>query len=336
MSQEQIKQFIDEAQVSLSGGQFQQALDLVDQAIAIEENTTEAHVLRGIALSQLSRPDEATSAFRNAIMYGPYNPKAYFNLAVHYFQLGEKLKAEEMAKETMRIEPGHPGARQLLTSIENERAQQAGAAQQKMSSFPGDPLAQDPAAAAPATSSESGPLPPGVGAAPAAQPSAPQANSPYGGQPSKADRFAPVDNPSPGQAPTPTGYYRPGYDTSTTHSIAFVGNMEKAWDVIGIVLSAASILIFIVGFVIGFGAAMEAFSNQGRGSNSMANMMAMQPGGILLSVLGWGIRLFSMAWMIMDLIDRRANWLWFLPWFLCCCCGVPGIPQLIYIWKGRP
>src|ERR1019366_2120293 len=63
MANEQAKAFVDQATQSLQNSQFQQALELVDQAIAIEPGASDSHVLRGICLSQLGQPDAATEAF---------------------------------------------------------------------------------------------------------------------------------------------------------------------------------------------------------------------------------------------------------------------------------
>src|SRR5580704_6801854 len=120
MANEQAKAFIDQATQSLQNSQFQQALDLVDQAIAIEPKASDSYVLRGICLSQLGQPDAATEALRKAIMLSPYNAKAYYNLAVHLNGLGNKKEACELAREAVGVDPRHAAAKQLLLQLEAE------------------------------------------------------------------------------------------------------------------------------------------------------------------------------------------------------------------------
>lgn len=321
MSQEQVSQFIEEAQQSLQSGQFDSALELIDQAIALDENNSDPYVYRGIALSQLGRPEEATEAFRNAIMHGPYNPKAYFNLAVHYYQLGQAMQAEEMAKETMKIEPNHPGARDLLIRIENER--KPAAPQSSIGAFPGDPLAAPPSSEPPkpvtidpgaSSPSSEGPV---SQEPPLQQPY--QTQQPYGGPPQ-----TPVQ---------PTGYYRPGYDTSGTHSLQFIANMGKGWDTFGWILAIGTMVVGGIVWASAFSIMAQVFSNPEAFAGSSP---WMTPGvSVPLQILDMVGRLVALVWMILELADRRGNWLWILPFVICCCCNLPGVVMAIYLWKGR-
>lgn len=315
MSQEQASQFIEQAQQSLQSGQFGSALELIDQAIALDENNSDSYVYRGIALSQLGRPDEATEAFRHAIMHGPYNPKAYFNLAVHHYQLGQAMQAEEMAKETMKIEPNHAGARDLLIRIENER--KPAAPPSSIGAFPGDPLATPP----PSEPAQPVIIDPGAPSATPAQPVRPEvpAQPPYGGT---------------AQPPAqPTGYYRPGYDTSSTHSLQFIANMGKGWDTFGWILAIGTLVVGGIVWASAFSIMAQVFSNPDAfaGSNPW-----MAPGvSVPLQILDMVGRLVALVWMILELADRRGNWLWILPFIICCCCNLPGVVMAIYLWKGR-
>lgn len=297
MSEEQAKQFLEQATQSLQSGQFQQALDLIDQSIALKDGDSEAHVLRGIALSQLSQPDQATEAFRKAIMQGPYNVKAYFNLAVHYFALGQKAEALEMAHSAVRIDPKHAGARDLIIRIEGE-TQAANAFQPPTTPDPsriGDPLA-----------------PPVEGGAPAPGPS------------------APYQQPVP-----PGGYTRPGYETSGTQSLQFVANMGKTWDAIGWGLIITSLVVLVASVALFFPIYAEMFRNP----ENIQQMSTMGMGGgalsMVLQIVSWLASLGSLVWMILELTNRRGNWLWLLPYILCCCCGFHWVVMGIYLLAGR-
>ena len=265
MSSDQVQQFIEQATQSLQTGQFQQALELAEQAIGLDENTSDGWVLKGVALSQLNRPSEATDAFRQAIMHSPYNAKAYFNLAVHNYGQGEKIQAEEMARETIRIDPRHAGAKELLNRIETERQPSV---QTPSSTYVGDPL--------------SGPMDPDPAASQSPAASVPAAT------PSN-DVLKPVETPSqpqmpytpPMAAPTPTGYYRGGYETQDIHSLQFVGNMGKNWDMIGWGLIAVNLVLFVISTFAQIGMYQKMFSDPGSmsGMNPYANFSRPSPDG---------------------------------------------------------
>lgn len=292
MSSEQSKAFLDSATQALQGGQFSQALELVEQAIALTPEDSEAFVLKGIAHSQLQQADEATEAFRHAIMLAPVSVKAYYNLAVHYFAIGQKAAAVEMAHEAVRLDPQHVGAKDLLNRVEAETR-------------PGHPAAPDPSVHDPLAA-------PPEGTAGPQQP----------GQPA-----------GPYQA-APQTFYRQGYESKNVHSIAFIENMGKSWDTVGYAIGAVSTVLGVTSLVQQF----QFYSSHNW--DFVAAQQALQAqgpvyGNMLLFLLGMFTLLMSILWMIMDITDRRGNWLWFLPYVLCCCCGLQGPVMMIYIWKGR-
>jgi|CXWL01.1.fsa_nt_gi tetratricopeptide (TPR) repeat protein len=279
MSQEQVEQFIRESQQSMQTGHFGSALELCEQAIALNPNSSEAHVLRGVALAQLNRPEEATHSFQAGIRFGPNNPKAFFNLAVHHHQQGQKALSEEMAKETLRIAPDHSGAKSLLAGSEVSKGSKSHSSFDKPTIISGMELET------PATN-----------------------------------------------ATQPTATYRPGYDATSEGSLQFVERMGNGWDATGILLSIASLLLGCYGWAISIIALAEMGSSFAN-SNAMSSMFEGLGGWV--SVVSAVFGLFGIAWMILDLIHRRGNWLWMLPYTLCCCCSIGGITQLIYMWKGR-
>jgi tetratricopeptide (TPR) repeat protein len=292
MSEEQARQFLEQATQSLQSGQFQQALELADQSIALRENDAEAHILRGIALSQLGQPEPATEALRRAISLAPQNPKAYYNLAVHAYSQGQKAEALEMAREAVRLDSKHAGARDLVARVEAEMRPQDDVAA---------PRAQEPAAPTEAPGAPS-------------QPSAPY-QSPY-------------------QQP-PGGYVRPGYESSGVHSLQFVENMGKTWDAIGWGLVITSLVVFVASIFLFMPLYMEMFRDPE--NISRMNMMGLGGGAlsIVIQLVSWAATLASLVWMILELSDRRGNWLWMLPYIICCCCGFHWIVLGIYLIAGR-
>lgn len=311
MAAEQAKQFIEQAMQSLQGGQMQQALELIEKAIEQDPNSSEANVLKGIALSQLSQPDAATEAFRRAILLSPYNVKAYYNLAVHYFAIGQKTAAEEMAREAVRTDPKHAGARDLLSRIEAEKRTMG-------SEVPTPEMLKEQAR---------------QGAA---------EGQPIGGEPSQAP--PPAAGPTPGQPQQPPAVqvpvqspYRTGYESkSTVHSIGFIENLGKNWNVAGYGIAIVSCVLGTVSLVQSIMMFSQAGSNFEQWIKTQQEASAaMGMGNMLLSLLILFVDLMSLLWMVMELSDRRGNWLWLLPFVLCCCCSYPGLLMLIYLWKGR-
>jgi tetratricopeptide (TPR) repeat protein len=120
MSNEQAQEFLNQATQSVQSGQFDQALTLVDQCLALDPSNGDAYLLRGIALSQTKQPDLAQAAFRAAADLMPGSPKPLFNLAVHLYGTGYKREAYDSANEALRLDPSHAQARDLANRLQQE------------------------------------------------------------------------------------------------------------------------------------------------------------------------------------------------------------------------
>jgi tetratricopeptide (TPR) repeat protein len=276
------KEFLDQATQSLQGGQFEQALEFAQNALAHAPDSAEAYVLIGIAQSQLSRPHEAVESFQKAIELDPKSPKAHYNLAVHYYGLGQKSDALAAAGKAVECDPSHSGAKDFVQRLESE-----------------------------------------LNIAPRTVPDA------AGGEvPPAPTAFAP---------PPPGGAYRQGYD-SPVHSLRWVENMGRTWDIIGWALTIVSVLLTFTVLAVTFPTIMK-FWNEAMSNPGAAKAMKPPDFGTamrLFEFLGYAFRLAMMGWMIVEIIDRRSPWLWILPYVLCCCCGMQGLVNGIYLLAGRP
>jgi len=320
VASEQAQSFIDQATQSIQNSDFKGALEFIEQAIALEPNSSDAYVIKGVALSQTAEADAAVEAFRQAIMLSPYNAKAYFNLGVHYFSTGNKVGAEEMAREAVRIDPRHAGARDLLSRIEAERAPEKPISTAIEGPSPYSPGGgQAPSSSGPPFGEPQRPAPsaqPPTGSSP--YESSPHGTSPYGTSPEGA-------------------YYRPGYESSSTvHSLSFVENLGSSWSALGYVIGGIGTAIAAINWgkaiLVDFPAMMndmEAFAQ------SQSGFLGSTPGQMALSMISMLVALVALIWMILELTDRRGPWLWMLPFVICCCCGFHGPVILIYMWKGR-
>lgn len=116
MSQ-QSRTFVEHAAQSLRSGHDHEALEFAEQAIVLDPNDAEGHILRGIALAKLLRTVEATEAFQQAVRLDPLSAKAHHNLAVHLYIQGERAQAALAAREAVRLEPNNVGSMDLLKQM---------------------------------------------------------------------------------------------------------------------------------------------------------------------------------------------------------------------------
>ena len=295
MAHEQAREFVEQAVQAIQTAQYPQAAELLQRAISLDPDDSEAFILQGVTLSQLRRPNEATDAFRRAIQLSPSNSKAFYNLAVHYFSLNEKERSLEMAREALRVDPGNTQARDLVERLQTELGV--------------GPSADVPAPPPPAGSSSEQPF----------------------GQPAAGYGVPP--------APPTAGYYRAGYYdySQPVHSLRFIERMGSWWDGVGWAISGGFFITWLASLLITLPFLQEVFSNPN--SPALRNMrgnMFVGPNP-LLSVAYDILVLGIIVWMILDLLDRRGNWLWMLPTTLACCClGINWLIPPIYILFGRP
>lgn len=323
MAQEQIRQFIEQATQSIQSGQFEGGLQLLDQAIALAPDDPDAHLLRGICLSQTGQPVAATEAFNRAISLDPNSAKARYNLAVHQYALGQKTDALRSAREAIGLDPAHAGARQLIGNLE---AELSGPSPQTGANH-NDPLATPAAPPAPQSP------PPINQATPPGQPN-PYASSEQPSQPSMPMAPPPSVSNVPPQVPgaTQNPYARSEY-VGPEHTIPFVENLGKAWVGIGWLCAFGS-LVAMVSYVI----IVVSMVQTGNFNDPTALEAAMknQSGLMLLTQVSYyGSLLGILVWSIMDIIDRRGNFIWLIPNIICSCCAFGWLTLPIYILAGR-
>lgn len=320
MAQEQIRQFIDQATQSIQSGQFEGGLQLLDQALALAPDDADAHLLRGICLSQTGQPVAATEAFNRAISLDPNSAKARYNLSVHQYALGQKLDALKSAREAIDLDPAHAGARQLIGNLETELS---GPSPQSAPNH-NDPLAVPPVTQVPPTISQTA--------------QAPQPN-PYASSERPSEPSMPIAPPPtlPIVPPQGTGapqnpYAKAAYE-GPEHTIPLVENMGKAWVGIGWFMALFS-LVATVGFIL----IIMAMVGTGNFNDPTGLEAAMQKETglmLLVNVSYYGSLLGTLIWSIMDIIDRRGNFVWLIPNIICSCCGFGWITLPIYILAGR-
>ena len=316
MAQEQIRQFIDQATQSIQGGQFEGALRLIDQALEIEPKDADALILRGICLSQTGQPVAATEAFQQAITSDPTSAKARYNLAVHQYAQGQKREALQSAREAADRDATHAAARQLISTIEAELNLNP-----MSGPNPNDPLSMPPVAPpienSPANPYTTASVPPVETPSQPTMPGPPTTVGPAPGAPS------PAQNP----------YYKfPGAEPA--HSLPFIETMGGVWTGIGWFLVIFDLAMFAAALAIFFPIMSEAMAGSGNPAQLQARIEAM-PAATVLQIGGWASKLLIIGYSILDIIDRRGNFIWLIPNVICTCCSFGWLTMPIYMLAGR-
>ncbi len=109
----------------LRSGQTEQALAQADAAIAANPRAASARFLKGVALSDLGRSDQAIDVFVALTQDFPELPDPYNNLAVLYAARGQLEPALAALQQALRNDPQHLAARENLGDVHLALAVQA-------------------------------------------------------------------------------------------------------------------------------------------------------------------------------------------------------------------
>lgn len=114
-----------DAQALIRQGQYAQALEKLDPALAARPKDAQLRFLRGVALSELNRANEAISIFQKLTEDYPELPEPYNNLAVLYAQQRQYEKARQSLELAIRTHPSYATAHENLGDIYARLASQA-------------------------------------------------------------------------------------------------------------------------------------------------------------------------------------------------------------------
>jgi len=108
---------VEEAQVLMAQGQYEQALQRLDRHLRAAPEDVDARFTRGLVLVRLNRNDDAAKAFVDLTRDHPQKPEPYNNLAVIYAQQGEYDKARDALERALATHPSYAMAHENLGNI---------------------------------------------------------------------------------------------------------------------------------------------------------------------------------------------------------------------------
>ncbi|MEZ0325722.1 MAG: tetratricopeptide repeat protein [Fimbriimonas sp.] len=120
-------------------------------------------------------------------------------------------------------------------------------------------------------------------------------------------------------------------EAAEPHVLPFMRGMERSWATIGWIfvgvdlLAAIGVLIYRP-FVI-----VEV----ARGENKSPMSFKTDPGSVATIFLLVVSAVFSIVWMLIDVIDKKMRIVWLVPVVSCCTCGMHGLPHALYMLMRR-
>lgn len=116
---------VAQIQSLVNQGQHAQALAMADRVLAGNAKEPQARFLKGIALTELNRQDEAVAVFQKLTEDFPELPEPYNNLAVLYAQQRHYDKARAALEMAIRTHPSYATAHENLGDVYARLASQA-------------------------------------------------------------------------------------------------------------------------------------------------------------------------------------------------------------------
>jgi len=207
-----------QVQTLVNQGQHSQALAMADRLLASNARDPQARFLKGIALTELNRLEEAVAVFRKLTEDFPELPEPYNNLAVLYAQQRHYEKARAALEMAIRTHPSYATAHENLGDVYARLASQAydkalqldsanAAAQSKLALIREMMSGTNPGSAKTRVATAAATPRPATTAAPAAPtPAQPTAapSTPAAGTPAAADVQVAAPATAPPSAPVPT------------------------------------------------------------------------------------------------------------------------------------
>ena len=108
---------LDLGLVHLGGGKFPEALELFGEAIRLQPNRADNHVVAGVAEAQLGREGLARARYLKAVDLDPLNTGVLNNLGVLNLQAGSSEQAAAYFERVLQISPNDETAIRMLERL---------------------------------------------------------------------------------------------------------------------------------------------------------------------------------------------------------------------------
>jgi hypothetical protein len=115
------------------------------------------------------------------------------------------------------------------------------------------------------------------------------------------------------------------------HVLPFMRGMERSWTRVGWAFVAVA-LIAMIGLLLFQPFIMSAVD---KGAGTPPIEFKRDAGSILTIFLLVVSGIFSIVWMLVDIVDRKMRLVWLVPAVACCTCGLHGLPHALYMFMRR-
>lgn len=102
-------------------GNYPAALEYFEKALALTPYYSYLHINLGVLKGAMNEPFEADKYFKNALLYGPNNPEAYYFYALWLKNGGRQDEAVPLLLHALQLSPAHGPAQNLLNEIRTHR-----------------------------------------------------------------------------------------------------------------------------------------------------------------------------------------------------------------------
>jgi tetratricopeptide (TPR) repeat protein len=115
------------------------------------------------------------------------------------------------------------------------------------------------------------------------------------------------------------------------HVLPFMRGMERSWTTIGWVFTGVA-LVAAIGVLI-----FQPFIliEVAKGENKSPISFKGDPGSVATIFLLIVSGVFSIMWMLIDVIDKKMRIVWLVPVVSCCTCGMHAVPHALYMLMRR-
>ncbi len=289
----------------------------------MSDDQTQSFIEQATQSLQSGQLNQALDFANQAILLNPQAADAYVIKAVALAQMHQSAEATGAFEDALRIQPDNAKTRfnfAVHLVHQNQKPEAIAQASEALRLDPSHAGARQLLGQLEADMGIGGQPRPPEGAVPPPVQGAPGPEQPYGANPYQQNPYG-----SPYGGPNQP-YVRP---QQSGHNVALVEQIgTKTWTGIGWGFVAAWFILFIIGIVTAGPEIARAF-NEGMTGNARPGPAMGNP---IQTVLSWILSLGALTWMIVDIVDRRSNWVWLVFYVLCCCCAPV---QVLYMALGR-